>query len=122
MGARFQKDQRLTTRQGGNDVNHVIDRLSDIEHDAGAIMDGANARKKEIAKEMADKTAAFDAQLEQETAGRIQALREEMERSMQKRLAELKAEADAQARQLEETYEARHTDYARQLFQAVTKG
>ena len=41
---------------------------------------------------------------------------------VQKRLAELKAEADAQARQLEETYEARHTDYARQLFQAVTKG
>ena len=71
MGTRLQKDQRLTTRQGGNDVNHVIDRLSDIEHDAGAIMDGANARKKEIAKEMADKTAAFDAQLEQETAGRI---------------------------------------------------
>ena len=78
--------------------------------------------KKKSQKKMADKTAAFDAQLEQETAGRIQALREEMERSMQKRLAELKAEADAQARQLEETYEARHTDYARQLFQAVTKG
>ena len=37
-------------------------------------------------------------------------------------LERIRPEAEAQARQLEETYEARHTDYARQLFQAVTKG
>ena len=40
-------------RQGGYDVNDVINKLSDIEQASVNIMDSANARKKEIAAQMA---------------------------------------------------------------------
>ena len=45
-------------------MDTVINRLSEIEEAAGAIADEANVRKKAFAKEMEDKTASFDTDLE----------------------------------------------------------
>ena len=42
-------DTSVKKRQGGYDVNDVINKLSDIEQASVNIMDSANARKKEIA-------------------------------------------------------------------------
>ena len=44
-------------------MDTVINRLSDIEKAAVSVMDGASERKKQMAREMEEKTAAFDAQL-----------------------------------------------------------
>ena len=41
-------------------MDKIIDRLSDIEKAAGSLMDDAGVRKKALAKEMEEKTAAFD--------------------------------------------------------------
>lgn len=46
-------------------MDKIIDRLSDIEKAAGSLMDDAGVRKKALAKEMEEKTAAFDRELEQ---------------------------------------------------------
>ena len=43
-------------------MDTVINRLSDIEKAAVSVMDGASERKKQMAREMEEKTAAFDAQ------------------------------------------------------------
>ena len=40
-------------------MDKIIDRLSDIEKAAGSLMDDAGVRKKALAKEMEEKTAAF---------------------------------------------------------------
>ena len=42
-------------------MDTVINRLSDIEKAAVSVMDGAGERKKQMAREMEEKTAAFDA-------------------------------------------------------------
>ena len=47
-------------------MDTVINRLSDIEKAAVSVMDGAGERKKQMAREMEEKTAAFDARLEKE--------------------------------------------------------
>ena len=47
-------------------MDTVINRLSDIEKAAVSVMDGASERKKQMAREMEEKTAAFDAQLKHE--------------------------------------------------------
>ena len=52
-------------------MDTVINRLSDIEKAAVSVMDGAGERKKQMAREMEEKTAAFDARLEKETQDRI---------------------------------------------------
>ena len=56
-------------------MDTVINRLSDIEKAAVSVMDGAGERKKQMAREMEEKTAAFDARLEKETQDRISQIR-----------------------------------------------
>jgi len=100
-------------------VNNMIDKLSDIEHDATAIMDAAGIRKKEIAKEMEDKTSAFDKQLEADTAAKLSDLRAKMEVDMQTKLSKQKSDADKVLAMMEENYRDNHEAYARQLFKAM---
>ena len=103
-------------------MDTVINRLSDIEKAAGSIMDDANARKKALAKEMEEKTAAFDAALEQETAGRISDIQKKMEAEMKALLDKQTADSQALIKQLEEAYENQHENYAEALFQSMIKG
>ena len=103
-------------------MNNMIDKLSDIEHDATAIMDAAYARKKEIAKEMEDKTSAFDKQLEADTAAKLSDLRAKMEVDMQTKLSKQKSDADKVLAMIEEDYHNNHETYARELFKAMIEG
>lgn len=102
-------------------MNHMIDKLSAIEHDATAIMDAAYARKKEIAREMEDKTLAFDRQSEAETNARIQELKANMEVDMQTKLSKQKSDAEAVLAMMEENYRKHHGDYVKELFDAMTE-
>lgn len=63
-------------------MDKIIDRLSDIEKAAGSLMDDAGVRKKALAKEMEEKTVAFDRELEQKTAARISCIQKQMEQEM----------------------------------------
>ncbi len=102
-------------------MDTVIDRISEIEAAAGAIMDEANVRKKEFARQMTEKTAAFDRQLEEETAGRIRKVQEAMEADMREKLSRQKAESDELLRRIEENYETHHEAYTEVLFKAMIK-
>ena len=73
-------------------MDTVINKLWEIEEAAGAIADEANVRKKGSAKEMEDKTASFDAGLEQETAHRIADIGHKMEADMEAMLARQKSD------------------------------
>lgn len=102
-------------------MDTVIDKISEIEAAAGAIMDEANVRKKAFAGEMEQKTAAFDEELESETALRIHKVQESMEADMNRKLEQQKADAMALIRQIEENYEKEHETYAEALFKAMIK-
>jgi len=103
-------------------MNDVINKLSDIEQAAVSIMEGTGARKKEIAGEMAAKTAEFDARLEIETARKLDKLRTQMEVDMRAKLSKQKADAEQLLRQMEDNYNAYHVRYAKELFAAMTEG
>ena len=60
-------------------MDTVIKQISEIESAAAAVMDAANGRKKAFAEEMAEKTAAFDRELDSETEAKLQKIRAEME-------------------------------------------
>ena len=93
-------------------MNDVINKLSDIEQASVNIMDSANARKKEIAAQMADKTSSFDAQIQADTAKKLADLRTQMEVDMQAKLSKQKSDAEETLRQMEDSYAAHHTEYA----------
>lgn len=85
-------------------MNDVINKLSDIEQASVNIMDSANARKKEIAAQMADKTSSFDAQIQADTAKKLADLRTQMEVDMQAKLSKQKSDAEETLRQMEDSY------------------
>ena len=93
-------------RQGGYDVNDVINKLSDIEQASVNIM---------------DKTASFDAQIQADTAKKLAELRTQMEVDMQAKLSKQKSDAEETLRQMEDSYAAHHTEYAQALFRTMTE-
>ena len=102
-------------------MDTVINRLSDIEKAAVSVMDGASERKKQMAREMEEKTAAFDAQLEKENQDRISQIRSKMEEELQQELRQQSEDAKATMKRLEATYENRHEEYAQALFEHMIK-
>ena len=75
-------------------MDTVIEKISEIESAATSIMDNANERKKAFAKEMEERTAAFDRQLEAETGKKIEELRAAMEINMKDRLEKQRSDSD----------------------------
>ena len=102
-------------------MDTVINRLSEIEAAAGAIVEEANVRKKAFAGEMDAKTAAFDKNLEQETARRIAEIQEKMEADMNGLLAKQKAESETLLKEPEDNYNRHHEEYVEALFQKMIK-
>lgn len=102
-------------------MDTVIEKISEIESAATAIMEDANERKKAFAKEMDERTAAFDAQLEAETNKRIEELRARMEIDMNDRLEKQRDDSKKVLHAMEKRYQEHHTQYAEELFEKMTK-
>ena len=100
-------------------MDTVIKQISDIETAASSVMEDANARKKAFAQEMADKTAAFDRELDASTGKKIDDLRARMEIEMNSKLSKQKTDAENMLAQMEKNYEDHHGDYAKKLFQSL---
>lgn len=100
-------------------MDTVIKKISEIESAAVSVMDDANARKKAFAREMEDKTNAFDQQLDAETEAAIEALRSRMEIEMNAKLSKQKSEAEKLLIRMEQNYKDHHQDYAKQLFRSL---
>jgi predicted outer membrane protein len=99
----------------------VIDKISEIESAASSIMEHANEQKKAFAKEMDERTAAFDAQLEHETEKEIEKLRAGMEIKMNQRLKQQQDELQKILKAMENNFEVHHTKYADELFNNMIK-
>jgi len=100
-------------------MDTVIKKISEIEAAAVSVMDDANARKKAFAREMEDKTNAFDRQLDTETETAISELRSRMEVEMNSKLSKQKSDAEALLVRMEQNYKDHHQEYAKQLFRSL---
>lgn len=102
-------------------MDTVIEKISEIESAAASIMNDANERKKAFAKDMEERTAAFDAQLEAETSKKIEELQAGMEISMNKRLEKQRSDSQKVLEAMEQRYEDHHTQYVEELFNTMIK-
>lgn len=102
-------------------MDTVIEKISEIESSATSIMENANERKKAFAREMEERTAAFDAQLEAETNKKIEELRASMEINMNNRLEKQRSDSKKVLETMEKRYEEHHTQYVEDLFQTMIK-
>lgn len=97
-------------------MDAIMNKLSAIENAASSIMEDANIQKKDYAKDMEAKTAAFDAELENQTNKKLDTLRTKLGVEMETRLAKQKADAEEALSSMEENYKFRHKAYVEELF------
>ncbi|MDR1772752.1 MAG: ATPase [Hungatella sp.] len=102
-------------------MDTVIEKISEIESAAASIMNDANERKKAFAKDMEERTAAFDTQLEAETSKKIEELQAGMEISMNKRLEKQRSDSQKVLEAMQQRYEDHHTQYVEELFNTMIK-
>ncbi|WP_367567141.1 ATPase [Lacrimispora sp.] len=102
-------------------MDAVIEKISEIESSATSIMEAAAQRKKTFFKEMEERTAAFDAQLEKETEKELEELRASMEISMNERLKKQQSDSQKLLETMEKQFKEHHTQYAENLFHTITK-
>lgn len=102
-------------------MDAVIEKISEIESASTSIMDNANERKKTFAREMTEKTAEFDDQLEKETQKEIEQLRADMEINMNNRLKQQQINAQKVFERMRKRFEDHHTQYVDDLFKTMIK-
>ena len=102
-------------------MDTVLGKISEIESAATSIMEDANVRKKEYAKEIEERTAAFDARLEEDTNRKLEELRTRMEIDMKKQLEQQKNDAETILKNMEDNYNKNHEIFAKNLFQKMVR-
>lgn len=100
-------------------MEQVLKRLYEIESAAEAIMQKADERKKQLAKEMEEKTAAFDQKTQEETAKTIAHQKEELTKQIQKELEEQQTETERLLSAIEQDYQKNHNQLAKQILQSL---
>ena len=96
-------------------MEQILNKLSEIEATANAIMQDAARQKQALSEEAEKQTKEFDASLEKETSDEIQKIREK-----DARINELRAETENQLSRLDAYYEAHHESLCSELFQKIT--
>ena len=100
-------------------MEQVLKRLYEIETAADAIMQKADEQKKQMAKAMEEKTAAFDQKTQEETAETIAQKKEELMEQIQKELDAQHSETERLLAAIEEDYQKNHTQLAKQILQSL---
>lgn len=101
-------------------MEQILNKLSEIEATANAIMQDAARQKKALSEEAEKQTKEFDASLEKETSDEIRKIREDLAREKDARINELRTETEDQLSRLDAYYEANHESLCSELFQKIT--
>lgn len=102
-------------------MDSVINKLTEIEDAASAIVTHAEEQKAALDQEYEEKKAAFDRELEEKTEKRLQAIRTELEREKQKLLGDQEAGNQGAVELLVREYEENHAQYAREILDRITE-
>ena len=101
-------------------MEQIINKLSEIEATANAIMQDAARQKQALSEEAEKQTKEFDASLEKETSDEIRKIREDLAHEKDARINELRAETEDQLSRLDAYYKAHHESLCSELFQKIT--
>ncbi len=102
-------------------MDSIVNRLTEIEDAAAAIVQHARDQQDALDNEYAEKRKAFDAELEKKTEARISAIRGQLEQSTSQILDSQTGQSDAAIDALQKEYDQRHTEYAREILRRITE-
>lgn len=102
-------------------MDSIVNRLTEIEDAASAIVQHAEDQKEALDREYEEKQKAFDAELEEKTQARIRSIREELEQNTAQLLDSQSGQSNSAIEALQKEYDQRHTEYAREILKRITE-
>lgn len=102
-------------------MDSIVNRLTEIEDAASAIVRHAEEEKEILDQEYNKKRKAFDDELEKKTKERLDAIRAELEKKTASILEGQNEASDALIRSLQQEYEEKHTEYAHEILRHITE-
>ena len=102
-------------------MDSIVNKLTEIEDAASAIVQHAEDQKEVLNKEYENKRKAFDAELEKETQLRIDAIRSGLEEKTSGILDSQSGSSTEFIAALEKEYEETHTEYAHEILRRITE-
>lgn len=102
-------------------MEKVVNKLSEIEAVAVAIMEDANLKKKEISDNMDIKIVEFDKKVDAETATTLSELTKKLQAETEQELSELNSCTQKALDTLEDEYNKNHSVLANKIFSTIVR-
>ena len=94
-------------------MDAILDKLTEIENAASAIVRHAEEQKDVLGQEFDEKRKKFDEDLENKTKARLEKIREQLESSS--------GASEDTICSLRKEYEEKHTEYAHEILRRITE-
>ena len=102
-------------------MDSIVNKLTEIEDAASAIVQHAEDQKEALNKEYDEKRRAFDEELEKKTEARLNAIHSDLEKSTSRILDSQSDSSTELICSLQKEYEEKHTEYAREILKRITE-
>lgn len=102
-------------------IDQVIESLSRIEASAVGVQQDAEKEKTEYAKMIEEKIKKFDEQLDEKTQKELKELEENLSRVHQKELSDMRNSISDEVAELENSYNLKHEQWAKEIFEYIIK-
>ena len=97
-------------------MDAILDKLTEIENAASAIVRHAEEQKDVLGQEFDEKRKKFDEDLENKTKARLEKIREQLEKEQSSSGA-----SEDTICSLRKEYEEKHTEYAHEILRRITE-
>lgn len=102
-------------------MNQVIKALYEIEEQAGALMEEANASRQAMQEDKKKRMEEIDAQMEAEMEGRLSIQRSRLEEQAKEEIRRIVEKSGQQMEQMKQDYETHLSWYAQQIVSKITE-
>lgn len=102
-------------------MDSVVEKLSDIETTAEAIVEHAEAQKSEIEQKLQEQRDRFDAELEADTQKKLERIRAEASARVEQILEGQRQKNQSTIDALKKDFEENHSMYAQEILKRMTE-
>ena len=102
-------------------MDAILDKLTEIENAASAIVRHAEEQKDVLGQEFDEKRKKFDEDLENKTKARLEKIREQLEKEQSRVLNSSSGASEDTICSLPKQYEENHTEYAHEILRRITE-
>ena len=102
-------------------MDAILDKLTEIENAASAIVRHAEEQKDVLGQEFDEKRKKFDEDLENKTKARLEKIREQLEKEQSRVLNSSSGASEDTICSLQKEYEEKHTEYAHEILRRITE-